>query len=78
MDVKEHLVRKFYANTTQIAKGTKVTKVRNLKAKFDQRTLNTYLGLEDLEPNEYLAKLAEKDDARPWLAKILIPGPTPP
>lgn len=39
MDAKEHLVREFYANVAHIKKGTKVTKVRNLKVRFDQTTL---------------------------------------
>lgn len=60
VDVKEHLVWDFYANTMHIVKGTNVTKVFNLKVKFYQRTLNAYLGLEDVEPKEYLDKLAEK------------------
>lgn len=35
VDVQEHIVREFYANTNHIFEGTKVTKVRNLKMKFD-------------------------------------------
>lgn len=38
VDVQEHLVREVYANIAHIVKGTKVTKVRNLKMKFDQKT----------------------------------------
>ena len=56
-----------------------MTKVRNLKVRFDQHTLNTYLGFEDVEPKEYLEKYALEDAARPWLAKIIVaPGPPPP
>lgn len=62
MDVKEHLVREFYANTTYIVKGIKVTKVYKLKVKFYQHTLNAHLGLGDVEPKEYLAILAEKEE----------------
>lgn len=36
VDVTEHLIHEFYANTTHIVKGTKVTKEHNLKVKFDQ------------------------------------------
>lgn len=60
--VKEHLVQEFYTDTTHIVKGTNVTNVCNLKVKFDQRILNTYLGLVDVEPKDYLAKLAEKEE----------------
>jgi len=45
VDAKEYLVREFYANVAHIKKGTKVTKVRNLKVQFNQITLNSYLGL---------------------------------
>lgn len=38
--------------------------------------MNTYLGLEDVEPKEYLAKLAEKEEVRLWLPEILEPRPT--
>lgn len=78
VDIKEHLIREFYANTEHIVKGTKVTKVRNLKFKFYQRTLNAYLELDDVEPKKYLSKLAEKEEVQPWLAEILTPGPTYP
>lgn len=44
---KEHLVCEFYANISYIRKGTKVTKVCNLKVRFDQHTLNAYLGFKD-------------------------------
>jgi len=47
VDAKEHLVREFYANRAHIKKGTKVTKLCNLKS---QATLNAYLGFEDLDP----------------------------
>jgi len=53
-DAKEYLVREFYADVSLIKKGTKVTKVRNLKMKFDQHTLNAYLRFEALELREYL------------------------
>lgn len=78
VEVKEHLFREVYANTTHIVKGTKVTKVLNRKVKFDQCTLNAYLELKDVEPNEYLTKLAEKEEVIPWLEEILAPEPTPP
>lgn len=55
-----------------------MTKARNLKVKFDKRTLNGYFGLEDVEPKEYLTKLAEKEEVLPWLADILPPSLTPP
>ena len=75
MDAKEYLVREFYANVAHIKKGTKVTKVRNLKVRFDQLTLNSYLGFEDVEPVQYLEKLAMGHAARPWLAELLAaPG----
>lgn len=48
VDVKEHLVLEFLETTTHIVKGTKITNVRNLKVKFDQHTLNAYLGFEDV------------------------------
>lgn len=31
-----------------------------------------------MELKEYLAKLAENDEVRPWLVEILAPRPTPP
>lgn len=31
-----------------------------------------------MEPKEYLAKLPEKEEVRPWLAEILATGSTPP
>nr|XP_016453907.1 PREDICTED: uncharacterized protein LOC107778209 [Nicotiana tabacum] len=74
LDIKEHLVRKFYTNTKHIVKGTKVTKVSNLKIKFDQHTLNTYLELEDVDPKEYLAKLAEKEESDEPV--VVAPGPS--
>ena len=49
IDANEHLVRVFYANVAQIKKGTKVTKVRNLKVCFDAYSLNTYVGFEKVE-----------------------------
>ena len=49
MDGKEYLVREFYDNVAHIKKGTKVTKVNNLKVRFDQHTLNSYLGFEYVE-----------------------------
>ncbi|XP_070031854.1 uncharacterized protein [Nicotiana tomentosiformis] len=79
VDSKEYLVREFYANVAHIKNGTKVTKVRNLKVRFDQITLNSYLGFEDMDPVQYLEKLAMGDAARPWLAELLAaPGPPPP
>nr|XP_018633194.1 uncharacterized protein LOC108948496 isoform X1 [Nicotiana tomentosiformis] len=73
------MVQEFYENVANIKKGTKVTKVRNLKVRFDQHTLNTYLGYEDVELKEYLEKYALGDAARPWLADTLaVPGPPPP
>lgn len=77
VDVKEHLVREFYTSTMHILKATKVTMMCNLKVKFDQHTLNAYMVFDDVEPKYYLEKLAPKEDARPWLAEILAPGPTP-
>lgn len=77
VDVKKHLIREFYAITMHIVKGTKVTKVRKLNVKFDQRTLNAYLRLEDVQP-KYLAKSAEKEEVYPQLAEILAPWPIPP
>ncbi|XP_075074633.1 uncharacterized protein LOC142162210 [Nicotiana tabacum] len=74
-DAKEYLVREFYANVVHIKKGTKV---RNLKVRFDQHTLNTYLGFEDVEPTQYLEKLAMGDAARPWLAEIFTALRPPP
>lgn len=56
MDAKEYLVREFYTNVAHIKKGTKVTKVRNLKVQFDQHTLNSYLGFEDVEPAQYFGE----------------------
>lgn len=61
VDAKEYLVRELYANVAHIKKGTKVTKVRNLKVRFDKATLNTYLGFEDVKPKEYLEKYAMGD-----------------
>ncbi|XP_070050243.1 uncharacterized protein [Nicotiana tomentosiformis] len=76
VDAKDYLVREFYANVVHIKKGTKVTKARNLKVRFDQATLNTYLGFEDVESTEYLEKYAMGDEAWSWLAEILAaPGP---
>lgn len=75
MDVKDHLVQEFYFSTTHILK---ITKVRCFKVKFVQYTLNAYLGFDDMEPKEYLEKLALKKEARLWLTEILAPGPTPP
>lgn len=60
-------MHEFYANTSSIVSRTKVTKVRNQKVKFDKKMLNDYLGLDNLEPMEYLVKLAKKDIARPWI-----------
>ncbi|XP_070041105.1 uncharacterized protein [Nicotiana tomentosiformis] len=78
VDAKEYLVREFYANVAHIKKGTKVIKVRNLKMRFDQSTLNTYLRFEDVESLQYLKKLALGDAVRPWIAEILAaPGPPP-
>ncbi|XP_070047406.1 uncharacterized protein [Nicotiana tomentosiformis] len=79
VDAKEYLVREFYANVAHIKRGTKVTKVRNLNVRFDQHTLNTYLGFDAVEPTKYLEKCALGDPARPWLAEILadpeLPSP---
>lgn len=52
VDVNEHLVREFYANTAHVIKGTKATKVHNFKVISDQHTLNIYLGLEGVEAKE--------------------------
>lgn len=55
-----------------------MTNVRNLKVRFDQHTLNSYLGFEDVETAQYLEKLAMGDAARPWLAEILVAPRLPP
>lgn len=65
VDVKEYLVRDFYANIVHIIKGTMVTNVFNLMVKFDQCSLSAYFRLENVESKEYLAKLAEKENVRP-------------
>lgn len=71
VDVQERLVHEFYANT---AHQTKVTNVKNLKVKFDKKTLNDYLGPENMEPTDtWLSLLA----VRPWVAEILAPGTSP-
>ena len=71
IDANKHLVREFYANVAHIKKGTKVTKVRNLKVRFDACSLNTHVGFEEVEAVRYLEKMALGDAARPWLAEIL-------
>jgi len=77
-DANEYLVKEFYANVAHIKKGTKVTKVRNLKIRFDGHALNIYVGFEEVEAVQYLEKLALGEAVRPWLAEILaIPGTTP-
>ncbi|XP_070046528.1 uncharacterized protein [Nicotiana tomentosiformis] len=48
-DANEYLVKEFYANVAHIKKGTTVTKVRNLKIRFDGDTLNKYADFEDVE-----------------------------
>ncbi|XP_070052809.1 uncharacterized protein [Nicotiana tomentosiformis] len=74
----EYLVKEFYANVAHIKKGTKVTKVRNLKIQFDGHALNKYIEFEEVEAVQYLEKLALGDAVRPWQAEILaIPGTTP-
>lgn len=65
-------------NVAYIKKETKVTKVYNLKVRFDQHTLNTYLSFEDVEPKEYLDKYAMWDTAHHWLAEILATPRLPP
>nr|XP_033509162.1 uncharacterized protein LOC117274062 isoform X1 [Nicotiana tomentosiformis] len=78
INANEHLVLEFYANVAHIKKGTKITKVRNLKSKFDPSTLNTYLSFEEVEAVKYLEKLVVGDAALPWLAEILATrGPSP-
>ncbi|XP_070035226.1 uncharacterized protein [Nicotiana tomentosiformis] len=56
MDANEDLVREFYANVAHIKKGTKVTKVRNLKVRFDQNTLNNLLGVRGGRANPVLGE----------------------
>nr|XP_009601436.1 uncharacterized protein LOC104096727 [Nicotiana tomentosiformis] len=65
------------SNKKVICEGINIIKVRNLKVKFDQHTLDVYLGFDDVEPKEYLEKLALKEEARSWLAQILAPGLLP-
>lgn len=55
-----------------------MTKVRNLKVRFDQHTLHTYLGFKDVEPKDYLEKCAMKKEVQAWLAEILAPPRPPP
>lgn len=77
-DENEHLVKEFYTNVSHIKKGTTVTKVQNLKVKFDGKTINEYLGFLEEDETLYLEKVALGEDARPWLAEYLaIPCTTP-
>ncbi|XP_070029396.1 uncharacterized protein [Nicotiana sylvestris] len=68
VDVKEHIVRKFYANMRHILKGKKIIKMRNLKFKFDQHTLNAYLRFQDVETKKYLQS---------WMRRRRVTHPTP-
>ena len=78
VDANEHLSIEFYTNATHIKKGTKVTKVRNLKVLFDVGAINDYLGFNEEDESLYLEKMALGEAARPWLAQYLaIPGTTP-
>lgn len=77
-DANEHLVKEFYTNVAHIKKGTTVTKVRNLKVKFDGKTINDYLGFLKEDESLYLEKMALGKATRPWLVEYLaIPSTTP-
>ena len=72
LDANEYLVKEFYANVAHIKKGTKVTKMQNLKIRFDPCALKKYVGFEEVEVVQYLEKLAMGDATRPWLAEIMV------
>lgn len=55
-DTNEYLIREFYASVAHINKGMKVTKICNLKVRFDQHTLSANLGFKDVQPREYMEK----------------------
>lgn len=72
------MVKDFYANVARIKKGTKITNVSNLKIYLDSYALNSYVDFDEVEPVQYLVKVALGDAARPWLAEIYaIRGSTP-
>ncbi|XP_075089086.1 uncharacterized protein LOC142170718 [Nicotiana tabacum] len=78
VDANEHLVKEFYTNFAHIKKGSKVTKVRNLKVLFDGKTINDYLGFSEEDETLYMAKMEMGAEVRPWLAQYLaIPSNTP-
>nr|XP_009777419.1 PREDICTED: uncharacterized protein LOC104226991 [Nicotiana sylvestris] len=77
-DANEHLVKEFYTNVAHIKKGTTLTKVQNLKVKFDGKTINDYLGFPEEDELLYLEKMALGEVDRPWLVEYLaITGTTP-
>lgn len=78
VDANEHLVKEFYCNVAHIKKGSKVTKVRNLKVLFDGKSINEYLSFNEEDEILYMAKLEIGKEVRPWLAQYLaIPGTVP-
>lgn len=65
VDANEHLVKEFYTNVAHIKKGTKVTKVRNLKVLFDGKTINDYLGFDEEDEALFMAKMEMGEEVRP-------------
>lgn len=67
----EHLVKELYTNAAHIKKGTKVTKVQNLTAMFNGKTINDYPGFFEEYESLYLKKVALDEAACLWLAEYV-------
>ncbi|XP_070003339.1 uncharacterized protein [Nicotiana sylvestris] len=79
IDANEHLVKEFYCDVSHIKKGSKVTKVQNLKVLFDGKSINEYLGSNEEDKTLYMAMLemGEERDDNPKSKNYKAPASAP-